>query len=204
MPQVEKSRNDKVKVTRRDQVKVTHPITTAVYTQLLMTLCITPCWAQQLYAEAVRGLPPLEIEDVRVIATSPTPSRSWIFVKVITSEPGLYGIGSAHNAFLSWSVKAAIEKHLAPFWIGKDADRIEDLWQSTHTRSYWRNGNVTNVAQAALDMALWDIKGKRANMPVYQLLGGKVRDAVPLYARVHDKKVIWELWGIHLTGLDVG
>ncbi len=145
-------------------------------------LLLTPWWAQRVYAQAIRGLPPLEIEDVKVIATSPTANRSWIFVKVITSEPGLHGLGSANNAFLSWSVKAAIEKHLAPFWIGKDADRIEDLWQSTHTRSYWRNGTLTNVVQAALDMALWDIKGKRANMPVYQLLGGKVRDAVPLYS----------------------
>ena len=148
----------------------------------LSGLLLVPWWARELYAQSTRGLPPLKIEQVKVIATSPTPSYSWVFAKVITSEPGLYGLGSANNAYLSWSVKAAMEKHLAPFWVGKDADRIEDLWQSTHTRSYWRNGPVTNVVQAALDMALWDIKGKRANMPVYQLLGGKVRDAVPLYA----------------------
>ena len=148
----------------------------------LNRLLLAPWWARELYARSTTGLPPLKIEKVKVIATSPTPSYSWVFVKVITSEPGLYGLGSANNAYLSWSVKAAIEKHLAPFWVGKDADRIEDLWQSTHTRSYWRNGPVTNVVQAALDMALWDIKGKRANMPVYQLLGGKLRDAVPLYA----------------------
>ncbi len=75
----------------------------------LSRLLLTPWWAQQLYAEATRGLPPLEIRDVRVIATSPTPNRSWIFVKVVTSEPGLYGLGSAYNAFLSWSVMAALE-----------------------------------------------------------------------------------------------
>ena len=149
---------------------------------LLKGLVAAPWWARELYGQATRGLPPLKITAVKVIATSPRPGYSWIFVKVLTSEPGLYGIGSAANAYLSWAVKAAIEKHLAPFWVGQDPDRIEDLWQQTHVRSYWRNGTLTNVTQAALDMALWDIKGKRANMPVYQLLGGKVRDAVPLYA----------------------
>ena len=148
----------------------------------LKGLLMAPVCASGLYAQATRGLPVLKIKDVKVIATSPRPGYSWVFVKVITNEPGLYGVGSANNAFLSWAVKAAIEKHLAPFWIGKDPDRIQQLWQATHVRSYWRNGTIPNVAQAALDMALWDIKGKRANMPVYQLLGGKVRDAVPLYA----------------------
>ena len=147
-------------------------------------LLTTPWWASGLYAQATRGLPPLKIEKVDVIATSPRPHYSWVFIKVHTSEPGLYGLGSANDRYLTWAAKAAIEKHLAPYWVGKDPDRIEDLWQSNHVRSYWRNGPITNVVQAALDSALWDIKGKRANMPVYQLLGGKVRDAVPLYAHV--------------------
>ena len=148
---------------------------------LLKGLAVAPFWAADLYAQATRGLPPLKIEKVDVIGTSPRGYR-WVFIKVHTSEPGLYGLGSANYAYLSWAAKAGLEKHMAPFWVGKDPDRIEDLWQWNHVRSYWRNGPITNVIQAALDSALWDIKGKRANMPVYQLLGGKVRDAVPLYA----------------------
>lgn len=150
--------------------------------EILQTALVSPWLPNELYTQAIRGLSPLKIRQVKVIATSPEPHYSWVFVKVITSEPGLYGIGSANNAYLAWAVKAAIEKHLGPFWVGKDPDRIEDLWQGTHVRSYWRNGTITNVVQAALDMALWDIKGKRANMSIYQLLGGKVRDAIPLYA----------------------
>ena len=152
--------------------------------QFLKTCLIAPSMikAANLYAAATVGQPRLKITDIKVIATSPRDNYSWVFIKVYTNEPGLYGVGSANNRYLSWSVKAALEKHMIPFWIGKDADRIEDMWQSTHVRSYWRNGPITNVVQAAIDSALWDIKGKRAGLPVYELLGGKVRDAVPLYA----------------------
>lgn len=152
--------------------------------KFLKGLTVAPCMlsASDLLTKAARGQPPLKITDVKVIGTSPGRGYSWVFIKVLTNEPGLYGIGSANYRYLSWSVKAALEKHMVPFWIGKDVDRIEDMWQWNHVRSYWRNGPVTNVIQAALDSALWDIKGKRAGMPVYELLGGKVRDAVPLYA----------------------
>ncbi|MBM3755263.1 MAG: hypothetical protein FJW38_14925 [Acidobacteria bacterium] len=139
-------------------------------------------WAAQFAAApALNGLPPLTIKDVKVIATSGGRGYRWIFIKIITSEPGLYGIGSASNHYQTHAVIAAIEKHLAPYLIGKNPDKIEDLWQSGHLRTYWRNGPVNNNVLSGLDMALWDIKGKRAGMPVYELLGGKVRDAVPCY-----------------------
>jgi mannonate dehydratase len=126
-------------------------------------------------------LPPLKITGVKVITTNGGRGYRWIFLKLLTSEPGLYGIGSAANHYQTLAVITALEKHLGPWVIGKDPDRIEDLWQSAHYRTYWRNGPVNNNVISALDMALWDIKGKRANMPVYELLGGKARDAVPCY-----------------------
>jgi mannonate dehydratase len=147
---------------------------------LLAAPAIPPAAAQQA-ERATRGLPPLTIKDAKVIATSGGARYRWIFLKIITSEPGLYGIGSASNHYQTHAVIAALEKHLIPWLIGKDPDRIEDLWQSSHLRTYWRNGPVNNNVLSGLDMALWDIKGKRAGMPVYELLGGKVRDAVPCY-----------------------
>ena len=141
---------------------------------------LSPAMAQEVERRTA-GLPPLKITDVKVIATSAGGRYRWIFVKILTSEPGLYGIGSASNHYQTHAVIAAIEQHLKPFLIGKDPARIEDLWQSGHLRTYWRNGPVNNNALSGMDMALWDIKGKRAGMPVYELLGGKVRDAVPCY-----------------------
>ena len=140
-----------------------------------------------LFAQRTAGLPPLAIKDVRVILTSGGGRYRWVFLKVITSEPGLYGIGSANDDYQVYAVAAALEKHLAPWLIGKDPARIEDLWQSAHVRTYWRNGPVNNNVLSALDMALWDIKGKRAGMPVYELLGGKARDAVPCYDHASGK-----------------
>lgn len=150
-------------------------------------LAALPALASSLYAERTRGLAPLTVDEIRVIPCSPDGRYQWVFVKILTSEPGLYGIGSASNVNNAFTVATAIRNHLGPFWLGKDPDRIEDLWQNTNTRSYWRNSTILNNALSALDMALWDIKGKRAGMPVYQLLGGKVRDAVPLYAHASGR-----------------
>ncbi len=140
-----------------------------------------PAAAAQEAERRTAGLPSLTIKEVKVIATTAGGRYRWVFIKIITSEPGLYGIGSASNAYQAHAVVASAREHLAPFLIGKNPDRIEDLWQASHLRSYWRNGPVNNNVVSGIDMALWDIKGKRANMPVYELLGGKVRDAVPCY-----------------------
>ena len=132
-------------------------------------------------AEKTKGAPSLTIKDCKVITTNGGSHYRWMFLKIITSEPGLYGIGSANNNYETMAVIAALEDHLKPWLIGKDPDRIEDLWQSAQMRTYWRNGPVNNNVLSAMDMALWDIKGKRAGMPVYEMLGGKARDAVPVY-----------------------
>ena len=148
-----------------------------------------PAVAAQQYQSRTRGLPRLTIKEVYPIVTSPGGRYQWVFVKVITSEPGLYGIGSASNVHQALTVATAIEKHLAPFWVGRDVDRIDDLWHATTYRSYRRSDTVLNNALSGLDMALWDIKGKRAGMSVFDLLGGKVRDAVPCYGHADGRSM---------------
>jgi mannonate dehydratase len=143
--------------------------------------------AAERYARAARGLPELKITEVRAIPTSAGGNYEWVFLKVMTSEPGLYGIGSASNINQGPAIVTAVKEQYAPFWIGKNPDRIEDLWQSTNVRTYWRNSTIQNNILSGLDMALWDIKGKRAGMPVFDLLGGKARDAVPLYAHADGR-----------------
>ena len=127
-----------------------------------------------------KGLPPVKITDVRVILTAPNGIRL-VVVKALTSEPGLYGLGCATFTQRPLAVASAIEHYLKPLIIGRDVDRIEDFFQAAYVSSYWRSGPVLNNALSGVDEALWDIKGKRANMPVYQLLGGRCREAVPVY-----------------------
>lgn len=138
--------------------------------------------ASETYHQATSGMAPIEITKVKAIATAPQNNIELIVVKVETNEPGLYGIGCATFRQRAHSVVVAVDKYLDDFCRGKDPDRIEDIWQTAYVNSYWRNGPVLNNALSGLDQALWDIKAKRANMPLYQLLGGKCRFAVDCYA----------------------
>jgi mannonate dehydratase len=129
---------------------------------------------------------PVTIRDIKTILTQPAGARL-IIVKVLTSEPGLYGLGCATFTQRFHAVHAALEKHLKPFAIGRDVSRIEEFWQMAMVHGYWRNGPVLNNAISGIDEALWDIKGKMADMPVYDLLGGKTREAAAVYTHANGR-----------------
>jgi len=106
---------------------------------------------------------------------------NWVFVKVFTDVDGLYGVGEATLEYKEHTVAQACHE-LESLLIGKDPHRIEEFWHLAYRNAYWRGGAVLMSALSSIEMALWDIKGKDLGVPVYQLLGGKVREAVPCYA----------------------
>jgi mannonate dehydratase len=120
----------------------------------------------------------MKITEVRTIVTSP--GRNFVLLKIIT-DSGIYGVGDGTLNGRELAVAEALREHIAPLLIGRDPDQIEDTWQYLFRGAYWRGGPVLNSALAAVDLALWDIKGKRAGLPVYSLLGGKTRHGALAY-----------------------
>jgi mannonate dehydratase len=127
-----------------------------------------------------------EIVAARVIVTCP--GRNFVTLKIETRS-GLTGVGDATLNGRELAVASYLEDHVIPCLIGRDAQRIEDTWQYLYKGAYWRRGPVTMSAIAAVDMALWDIKGKIAGLPVYQLLGGASRDHVTIYGHANGETI---------------
>src|SRR2546422_1242122 len=128
----------------------------------------------------------MRITDAKVIVCSP--GRNFVTLKV-TTEDGIYGLGDATLNGRELAVASYLTDHVIPLLIGRDARRIEDLWQYLYKGAYWCRGPVTMRAIAAVDTAIWDIKGKALKTPVYQLLGGASRDGVLVYGHASGRDI---------------
>jgi mannonate dehydratase len=128
----------------------------------------------------------MKIIDARVIVTCP--GRNFVTLKLVTDD-GVYGIGDATLNGRELAVVSYLNDHVVPCLIGRDPHQIEDIWQYLYRGAYWRRGPVTMSAIAAVDTALWDIKAKVAGLPLYQLLGGKSRNAVMVYGHANGNDI---------------
>jgi mannonate dehydratase len=128
----------------------------------------------------------IKITGAKVIVTCP--GRNFVTLKIETDQ-GVYGLGDATLNGRELAVASYLNDHVIPCLIGRDAHRIEDLWQFLYRGAYWRRGPVTMSAIAAVDMALWDIKGKVAGLPLYQLLGGACRDGAMVYSHANGVSI---------------
>src|SRR5436309_5616885 len=141
----------------------------------------------------------MRIVDAKVIVCSP--GRNFVTLKLVT-EDGVHGLGDATLNGRELAVASYLRDHVVPLLVGRDARRIEDIWQYLYKGAYWRRGPVTMTAIAAVDTALWDIKAKSMNAPVYRLLGGASRDAVMVYGHANGSTVDETLTAVqHYAGL---
>lgn len=126
------------------------------------------------------------IVEARVIVTCP--GRNFVTLRIQTAS-GLHGVGDATLNGRELAVASYLTEHVIPCLIGRDAHQIEDIWQYLYRGAYWRGGPVGMTAIAAVDMALWDIKGKAAGLPVYQLLGGRCRSGIMVYGHANGETI---------------
>jgi mannonate dehydratase len=144
--------------------------------------------AHAAFDRATRGMPSPRIKDVSVIQVGSNGINDSTVVKVTTDQAGLYGYGCATATFPGGRAKlvaAAVTDYLKPLVVGRTTDRIEQIWQLCYMSSYYKNDTVLNCAIGGVCDALWDIKGRQAGMPVYQLVGGKCREAADVYLHVN-------------------
>jgi len=128
--------------------------------------------------------PSARITRVRSFLTAPE-GVTLVVVKVETDIDGLYGVGCATFTQRAYAVRTAIDEYAGPLVIGRDAADISDIAEGLRLDSYWRGGPVLNSALSGIDMALWDIAGKLAGMPVWRLLGGRTRSVVSAYTHAY-------------------
>lgn len=151
---------------------------------------IAPRYSQQEFSNHVPwndGNSPVVVA-IEAVITAPD-GVNLVIVKIVTSDDGLHGVGCATFTQRAFAVKEVIDSYLAPQVIGRSVHDISDIWQTNNLSSYWRGGPVLHSAISGIDQALWDIKGKLANLPVWQLLGGRVRNAAESYIHASGRDV---------------
>lgn len=128
----------------------------------------------------------MKIDGGRVIVCSP--GRNFVTLQLRTSD-GIVGLGDATLNGRELSVVSYLEDHVLPTLIGRDPRNIQDIWSMLYVGAYWRGGPVGMTAISAVDMALWDLKGKQLGAPVHQLLGGRARESVAVYGHANGQDI---------------
>jgi mannonate dehydratase len=135
------------------------------------------------------------VTGVRTFLTAPQGSP-YLIVRVETDQPGLYGLGCGSDPQRTLAVKSVVDDYLGPMLLGRDPGDVEDIHRLLLNSGYWRGGSIEGNALGALDVALWDIKAKAAGMPLYALLGGRVRDGAAAYTHVGGADVAEVVEGV--------